>query len=483
MFKVLLVDDEQWALMGLKSSLAWERAGLTVVCETTNSVAALETIERLKPDVVFSDIRMPVYSGLDLMRICRERGITSEFIIVSGYAEFEYAKSALKYGAFDYLLKPINEDELQKLASKLVVHLSEKSVSERGADLFDFEALFEQSEIGPGSRYASFQACLLSGVAPNDIAAAMAIKDVSSFILKVGHGQYMVLLNFAPAAVQAVEEAVGELLRQANRSDGSTGAGFSETAARLTNWNKLLNQAFKAYASGFLDADRPLRRYTRADTEAVKQLVDRFFTAATARRADELGDLCRSLPATFKQPGFGIEAVEYFHNSLSVLYRYKYGERFAEAALEPLTYNGLAAKHKNIDDYVAYLSHACGGYASGQSKPTASDEDFGRLLSHIHAHFSEDLYLGDLSRDFHISPTYLCELFRKKTGQTFTKYINELRLDKAREYMLLSDISMAEISEKVGFKDYFYFSKLFKKNVGVSPAQYRKGEFQHEKAL
>ncbi|MFD2332965.1 response regulator [Cohnella sp. GCM10020058] len=483
MFTVLLVDDEQWALMGLKSSLEWERAGLSVVCETTNSVAALEAIERLKPDVVFSDIRMPVYSGLDLLRMCREKGISSDFIIVSGYAEFEYAKSALKYGAYDYLLKPINEEELRKLARKLVVHLSERSVSERGADLFDFEELFDRTGVGPGNRYASSQACLLSGVAPNEIASALTIEEVSSLILKAGYEQYMVLLNFAPAAAQAVDEAIDRLLRETERSGGSPGSGFSEAANRSANWSKLLEQANKAHASGFLDSDTPLRRYTRADTAAVKQLVDRFFTAASARHADELGDLCRSLPALFKQPGFGIEAVEYFHNSLAVLYRYKYGERFAEAALEPLTYNGLAARHKNASDYAEYLYQTCGVYTIGQPKQSASDEDFGKLLSHIHAHYSDDLYLGDLSREFHISPTYLCELFRKKTGQTFTKYMNELRLDKAREYMKLSDVSMAEISEKVGFKDYFYFSKLFKKNYGVSPAQYRKGEFPHEKAL
>ncbi|MDR2078342.1 MAG: response regulator [Treponema sp.] len=102
MYRVLLVDDEPWALAGLRKIFKWHEKQFEISGETTDSVEALDLIRRQKPDAVFTDIRMPEISGIELMKLIRGEGLDIEFIIISGFAEFSYAQESLRLGAFDF---------------------------------------------------------------------------------------------------------------------------------------------------------------------------------------------------------------------------------------------------------------------------------------------------------------------------------------------------------------------------------------------
>ena len=109
---VLIADDEQIIRQGLKSSIDWQALGFVICGEASNGVDALEKIRMYHPDLVLLDIRMPKMYGTELIKVLRNEGFTGEFIILSGYSDFEYAQTALHYGASYYLTKPIDEDEL-----------------------------------------------------------------------------------------------------------------------------------------------------------------------------------------------------------------------------------------------------------------------------------------------------------------------------------------------------------------------------------
>lgn len=111
-FRVVLVDDEPWILEGLRVLLPWQEYGLVVDRAYTDPLTAYEQIVLDPPDAVFTDIRMPEMSGIDLLRAIRDRGLHPIFLMVSGYAEFEYAQEALRLGAFDYLTKPVELDAI-----------------------------------------------------------------------------------------------------------------------------------------------------------------------------------------------------------------------------------------------------------------------------------------------------------------------------------------------------------------------------------
>ena len=110
MYTVLLIDDEPRILRGLHKTFKWGEMGFEVIAETTDSVKALELIFSLNPDVVFTDIRMPEIDGIELMKKVRAKGLDTEFVVISGFAEFEFAREALKVGALDYIMKPLDRE-------------------------------------------------------------------------------------------------------------------------------------------------------------------------------------------------------------------------------------------------------------------------------------------------------------------------------------------------------------------------------------
>ena len=126
MYNVLNADDETWVIFGLKRMI--EKSGLPfrVIGETNDGVTTLEEVEKKKPDVLFSDIRMPGYTGLELLEHIQEKKLDVKVVFVSGYAEFTYAQKALSLGAVDYLLKPIKPDMMTTVLKKLEVKLAGK---------------------------------------------------------------------------------------------------------------------------------------------------------------------------------------------------------------------------------------------------------------------------------------------------------------------------------------------------------------------
>ena len=120
MYSVYIADDEMWVIVGLKKRI--EKTGLPfqVVGEANNGVMALEEIEKKKPDILFTAIRMPGYNGLELLELLRKKELDTKVVLISGYAEFEYAQSAIRNGAYDYLLKPIDQDKLQTVLERIL---------------------------------------------------------------------------------------------------------------------------------------------------------------------------------------------------------------------------------------------------------------------------------------------------------------------------------------------------------------------------
>lgn len=119
MYKVFIADDEIWIIIGLKKMIEDSGLPFYVIGDATNGVAALEEIEEKKPDVLFTDIRMPGYNGLELLAHLKEKEMGIQVIFISGYSEFKYAQSALRMGAFDYLLKPIEQDKLNEVLTRI----------------------------------------------------------------------------------------------------------------------------------------------------------------------------------------------------------------------------------------------------------------------------------------------------------------------------------------------------------------------------
>lgn len=141
-YSVFIADDEGWIVIGLKKKI--EKSGLPfkVVGTASNGVTGLEEIERIQPDVIFMDVRMPGYDGLELLKLLREKKIRAKVVYVSGYAEFAYAQQALRLGAFDYVIKPVEQERINEILEQIETELR----SETGAGYTRGEALEEVSQ-------------------------------------------------------------------------------------------------------------------------------------------------------------------------------------------------------------------------------------------------------------------------------------------------------------------------------------------------
>ncbi|MEG2731993.1 MAG: response regulator, partial [Clostridium sp.] len=119
MLKVIVADDEEKICQLIVKLVDWTSLGMEVAAIASNGIEAMEKIISLKPDIVITDIRMPGYDGLELIKRAKSEGINTEFIIISGYRHFEYAQNAIRYGVGDYLLKPIKKDELMDALKRI----------------------------------------------------------------------------------------------------------------------------------------------------------------------------------------------------------------------------------------------------------------------------------------------------------------------------------------------------------------------------
>ncbi|HML47564.1 MAG TPA: response regulator, partial [Clostridia bacterium] len=129
-YRAILVDDEHWLLEGLLRTFPWESYGFTVVGKFSDAEDALRFMESNAVDLVLTDIRMPEFSGLDFLEASRQRGDTAEFVMISGYSDFEYARQALRSNAFEYCLKPVKRGDAEELLARLRIKLDAKNADQ-----------------------------------------------------------------------------------------------------------------------------------------------------------------------------------------------------------------------------------------------------------------------------------------------------------------------------------------------------------------
>lgn len=128
MYKVIVVDDETWICKLIRKIVDWEAVGFRIIADVQEPQDALKLIEQEKPDLVVTDIRMPGLDGISLIKEVRNKGIDTEFVIISGYSDFEYAQSAVSHGVLGYLLKPISKDDLYEILEKAKKQIRNKQL-------------------------------------------------------------------------------------------------------------------------------------------------------------------------------------------------------------------------------------------------------------------------------------------------------------------------------------------------------------------
>lgn len=348
MYKVLIADDERMVRLNLRTLIERDSEGFTVVGEAKDGEHAYQMSLELKPDLLITDIRMPGMDGLELIRSLSSRKTESEFLVVSGYGDFEYAQSALRCGVADYLLKPIDPDYFVTAMRKILTRLYQKN--DKRSMSKDWMWSWK-------------------------IHAERTAKSVWH-------------LNETELGIE-LERIRGVLTSE-------PGTTTLELVKRFDYYMVVLNGELKEMNQSGLP----------------------------------LPILC--VP---EEPFDHLELYDALSRSLIGLVEH------IRASRNWWSYNRMI---KSVTTFI--------------------DENY----------LKADLSLKDVAAHFELSPNYFGITFKRETGVSFNQYLTQLRMEKAKSFLQNPFVKVYEAGEAVGFEDYAYFSKTFKKYTGMSPSDYRK---------
>lgn len=459
MLSVLLVDDEVRTLHHLKTAVPWEHLGMEVVGTAPNGIDALAFIEKHPVDLLITDIRMPGMDGLELCSAVRKRHRDMLIILLTGYADFEYARRGIELQVTDFCLKPIDTEKLTATLRR-AVRQGYGRASTHSDTLLD---LIEEGDIPRIQR--AFRELGFKGDKVY-LAGSIGVHNIeqdigAQFSCKVGRHKYVYFASQAFLAEEA-EKLIAS-------SDRRAGIGLYPEAVSHEHLARAISDVLVMTYQYFINGEPTL----------CLELVDGPKTQKLFRDLNEKGQNPAHLKSWLHELAisdcsklFNIRTAFRFLNQVLMTPAMQgYSEGYFDS------YEQLVADYLCLADLLEELS--AGVYTHRIPPLDASFEgpdSFLAIMNYLNTHYEQPITLKSVAEDLHLNASYVSQLIKSETGLTYTQYITELRIGKAKELLTHTKLSLAEISEAVGFNDYFYFIKKFKREVGVTPGKYLQSE-------
>ncbi|WP_261304192.1 response regulator transcription factor [Paenibacillus andongensis] len=465
MYKVFIVDDEELVIKSLKASVDWKGCGYEVVGYAQSGEEAVEAVKQVQPDVVFSDIRMPGMNGLELKKRLDDVGISSKFIIVSGLAEFALAQKAIQNGVSGYCLKPFDEMELMGYLKKIKRELDASRLLPEGEilDLIESGTPEANSRL---RRELAFAGIDESG--KDDLRIMLTVRrdrlpiheQTPCLTVRIGYRKFIYVMADSDAA-QFMSNFSSE------SREFWKGIGFSERVVEPAEFTQAIQDA-ELQAYQYFTLAESFTWEGSCETNDMKPV----FVELTAGNSQAIIAQLDSLLSMFQSGLLNIRHALLLYNDC-ISKQSRNGKESDDLYLYSL--EQLADQFEDVRDMIEYLKRLFREEQTEQQhvliQPGRST--FSAMLEYINEHFSEDITILGVSKRFKLNPNYISQLFRKELDKTFTEYMTGLRMSRASELLKTTSIPINEIAEQIGYKDYFYFSKIFKKMMGVPPRTYR----------
>lgn len=525
MKKAVLVDDDFLVRSYLKMLSAWERAGFEIIADVRDGEEALEVMEQEVVELVVTDIAMPLMDGIQLIRKIREKDTGIYVIALSCHDEFEYVKEAMKEGADEYVLKnTLNEKSLYTLLQAANEKL-EMQKTECSGKMQDNEGSDAEYLSGINRKFLFFNQILAGTLSEKDleregIAAGVRGKYLNSAVIVMkleDYGEAEDLWSevkkeqYCLGFVNRFQEMAGDVTSQMKIEEEMMYVGngvfccfvdLSDLCRGSEMYQKLTNMASVCYricrkeeyryqigvSNSCIGAEALRQAYQQA-----RMMVKAAFYAPDGityyepgkvmkkelpREAENLLEQSELIRKRNKKDEFrkmskaAVEAFrkEYTESSIVTDWLRRIEERLLnKAGEEKRIVHTIEEVEKVLEEMVEQLTECENLEISEQvSKPVR------RAAEYAAEHYKEAIGLVDAAEVAGVNSTYLSYLFSQEMKTGFANYLLNLRLEHAKKLLRSCDLKIWQIAEKSGFNDYHYFSKVFKKNVGMNPAQYVK---------
>ncbi|MBS5164947.1 MAG: response regulator [Butyricicoccus pullicaecorum] len=533
MYTVVVADDETELRRSLIAKTPWEECGFQVVGEAENGMEALELVERLQPDLLLTDIRMPFLSGIALARAAREIRPAMHIAFLSGYDDFAYAQQAIQYNIIRYLLKPISSAEL----AKELVEIREKidsrmqEVTQGDAEslhphdflmplLLGADTVLEPekneawlcaqaiecgilSDCSEKLQYVVLATLICDGgnqpiTTRRHIHAVDRVlhKYFRAFSCFIGGRVISLVADSALTLGEYLHIATSEISQTIERATGEKcTVGVSRPVQRLSACHGAYREALDTF--DYMSREDVDTRYI-ADFQPGHAIQSDYSEAAAQLESLIKGGKREELH-TFLQEQFDYlrkGACSGLEVGLLTVQLLSSACRTAGAVVDPETANTLWRASplaeipftaRSLEETAKSIETFCCRVAEAIVHQCRESGDIvcEQALAVIQNRYADTaLSLVTLSESLHISPNYLSALIRKHTGDTFINLLTAKRLDTAKELLQCTRLKVMEIAERCGYTDQHYFSYCFKKRFGISPLTLRRqqsGEGGHEK--
>lgn len=541
MLKVFLVEDEYIVREGIKN-MNWEAFDLSFCGEASDGELAFPLIKKERPDIVITDIRMPFMDGLELSQLIKKEMPHIKIMILSGHEEFEYAKSAIQIGVEEYLLKPINREELMKAVRRVADKIEkEREQTVRPEDKGDAAERLEHTRreffgklIGGESTMSEL---LEKG---RELGMELTASCYQIMLLKIWRGQESA---YSGRVIEIMDKLQDYMAAKADHMicfdrapEGKIILFLAEDEDELQEQVQKLTRFFETLITEYEGIDyfgsigcmvSRLRELSHAYETACHAFAYRFLLEGNMMIGfDEVAKQSMSGSGHSSEDGCRIGHINFANLDKSRIEDFLRGGDQGEIRIfveEYICSAGEAGENSLIfrqyilmDMYIA-ASHFLEQLGTGDDcairEPFESPQQMEQVLcqlestknyivdlfqkvmsirdqcakeydsdivemakKYIKGNYSNgELSLNLVASEVNVSPNHLSAMFSQKTGNTFVRYLTDVRINKAKELLKCTNMRSNEISEKIGYKDPHYFSHLFKKHQGCTPMQYREG--------
>jgi len=507
--RVVIVDDEQLIRQGIKHYMQWEQEGFQIVGEASNGQEALELIEKTKPHIVLTDIVMPIMDGEELTRIVKSKYPHIEIIILSSYGDFDYVRSTFQNGAVDYILKPKLDTEslltvLKTAASRIpslqgggeestvdvnIGHIIEKLIS-------GYDTQYDENLILEVFPYSNFRLVaidyrLIEDKSLEDISAINSeievlitsfAKDVKLEIFKIEEDVSVFLVNGSEDFLTRISELAPKILEHHSQLSILISEVFTSFPQIWMKYNEVIKKMLQ-YRFYFPDTNIVAEKNLLKETPKIVSFnLDKFTNDFKHERFDlafsYLDEHVTALSSSFTTDIF--EYKSFFGNVIFTISVLLSNLDFDVKNLENEKFSFFnkidSAKTASgvVQQLQLFITKAKEVITT--KKAHSGFSNFQLILDYIEEHYAEPLSLSDVANTFHFNPSYLSSYFATHNKEGFNEYLNKIRIEEAVKLLLNTTTPISEISGLVGYSDHSYFCKVFKKQKGLSPSQYRRNQ-------
>lgn len=471
MLKVIIIDDEQWSLDYMRELIDWEQNGAVIVGEFLSARKALEFLQKTHDiDLVFLDVEMPGTSGLEFLKSIGGALPKTDFVFISGHDKFEYVRDAMRYRATDYLLKPIERDEVLRVLS-YAKSAREREVAKVAAraqvGLLVADIQKNPREIWGSSDTLVTACCVCEALEEN------VVEYLKKFFDEGAINCYRSVFHKA-FFIRTESVALDRFLQNAN-TDSQYRFGVYVSSSEDEKLNNMLINAQNAYDGLWLCEDAKVCVFDKDSEKLLLKYVIIISKCIDDGLAAEAHENIDSFLREMRSKRLQGRTIVVFTNKLIELLTHRFGEEQELGEHLLIDINHARKRFGSPQKLADFLHGLVIRYSDDSENIKAlKAKDFVPMIKkYIEENYQNDLSLSLLAKEFMMSSKYLSSVFKKTTGMNLNRYINIVRINRAEVMLSETEISVQDISYLCGYGDCSYFTKVFREIMGETPTEYR----------